>query len=115
VGGITGHERHVDQRDVRSGADTEAFFASPGLELTLIRPVRKDQQTPRYFPNWLRQRIEAIISTQKNQLGLERHGGRIPAGLWARIVQRLLALNPAIWFNWAIGAPIKRSLLAYDH
>jgi Transposase DDE domain len=86
-----------------SGEDTEAFFASPGLELTLIRPARKDEKTPRYFPNWLRQRIEAIIWTLKNQLGLERHGGRVPAGLWARIVQRLLALNTAIWFNWQAG------------
>jgi hypothetical protein len=32
-----------------------------------------------------------------------------------RIVQRLLALNAAIWFNWQIGAPVKRSLIAYDH
>ena len=65
--------------------------ASPGLELALIRPARK------------------------NQLGLECHGGRVPAGLWARIVQHLLALNAAIWHNWQIGAPIKRSLIAYDH
>jgi hypothetical protein len=33
-------------------------------------------------------RIEAIIWTLKNQLGLERHGGRVPGGLWARIAQR---------------------------
>ena len=39
----------------------------------------------------------------------------MPAGLWARVVQRLLALNAAIWHNWAIGAPVKRSLIAYDH
>jgi hypothetical protein len=51
----------------------------------------------------------------KHQLGLDRHGGGIPAGLWARVVQRLLALNTAIWFNWQIGAPTKRSLIAYDH
>jgi hypothetical protein len=50
-----------------------------------------------------------------DQLGLERHGGRVPAGLWARIMQRLLALNACIWHNWQIGAPIKRSLIAYDH
>ena len=25
------------------------------------------------------------------------------------------ALNAAIWFNWQIGAPVKRSLIAYDH
>jgi hypothetical protein len=98
-----------------SGEDTEAFFARPDLHLTLIRPARKDEQAPRYFPNWLRQRVEAIIWTLKNQLGLERHGGRVPAGLWARIVQRLLALNAAIWFNWRIGAPVKRSLISYDH
>ncbi|HZI73077.1 MAG TPA: transposase [Gemmatimonadales bacterium] len=98
-----------------AGEGTEEFFASPGLDLDLIRPARTDEKTPRYFPNWLRQRIEAIIWTLKNQLGLERHGGRVPAGLWARITQRLLALNAVIWFNWQIGAPIKRSLIAYDH
>ena len=98
-----------------SGEDTGAFFAGPDLGLALIRPARKDEKTARAFPNWLRQRVEAIIWTLKNQLGLERHGGRIPAGLWARIVQRLLALNTCIWHNWMIGAPVKRSLIAYDH
>jgi hypothetical protein len=96
-----------------AGQGTGEFFGSPGLGLELIRPARKDEP-PRYFPNWLRQRVEAIIWTLKNQLGLERHGGRVPAGLWARIVQRLLALNAVIWFNWQIGAPVKRSLIAYD-
>ena len=98
-----------------AGEDTEEFFARPGLELVLIRPARKDEVTPRPFPNWLRQRVEAIIWTLKNQLSLERHGARVPAGLWARIVQRLLALNAVIWHNWMIGAPVKRSLTAYDH
>jgi Transposase DDE domain len=98
-----------------SGEETEEFFAGPGLELALIRPARKDEKQPRYFPNWLRQRVEAIIWTLKNQLGLERHGGRVPAGLWARVLQRLLALNACIWHNWQIGAPVKRSLIAYDH
>jgi len=98
-----------------SGEDTEAFFTSPELSLTLIRPARKDEKAPRYFPNWLRQRVEAIIWTLKNQLGLERHGGRVPAGLWTRMVQRLLALNAVIWHNAMIGAPVKRSLIAYDH
>jgi hypothetical protein len=96
-----------------AGEDTEAFFA--GLELALLRPARRDEHDPGSFPNWLRQRVEAIIWTLKRQLGLEDHGGRVPAGLWARIVQRLLALNAAIWHNWTIGAPVKRSLIAYDH
>jgi hypothetical protein len=95
--------------------ETETFFASPDLGLALIRPARKDDKEPRYFPNWLRQRAEAIICTLKNQPGLERHGGRAPAGLWARVVQRLLALNACIWHKWLTGAPVKRSLIAYDH
>jgi hypothetical protein len=44
-----------------------------------------------------------------------RNGEECPRSLWARIVQRLLALNAAIRHNWQIGAPIKRSLIAYDH
>jgi hypothetical protein len=78
-------------------------------------PGPQGREGARPFPNWLRQRVEAIIWTLKNQLGLERHGGRVPAGLWARIVQRLLALNACIWHNWNIGAPVKRSLIAYGH
>jgi hypothetical protein len=98
-----------------AGEDFETFLSGQDLELTLVRPARKNEKTERPFPNWLRQRVEAVIWTLKNQLGLERHGGRVPAGLWARVVQRLLALNAAIWFNWMIGAPVKRSLIAYDH
>lgn len=97
-----------------SGQDFEAFLADE-LKLLLVRPARKDETKPRPFPNWLRQRVEAIIWTLKNQLGLEQHGGRAPAGLWTRILQRLLALNTAIWHNWTIGASVKRSLTAYDH
>jgi hypothetical protein len=39
--------------------------------------------------------------TLKNQLGIERHGGRVPAGLWARILRRLVVmetfLRPQSW------------------
>ena len=96
-----------------SGKDSEQLFTD--LDLLLIRPARRDEKTPRPFPNWLRQRIEAIIWTLKHQLGLEQHGGRVPLGLWTRVVQRLLALNAVIWHNWTIDAPVKRSLIAYDH
>jgi len=27
----------------------------------------------------------------------------------------MLALNACTWHNWLIGAPVKRSLIAYDH
>ena len=96
-----------------AGREVQAALAAK--HLTLLRPARKDEPDPGSFPNWLRQRVEAIIWTLKHQLGLDRHGGRIPAGLWARVVQRLLALNAAIWFNWQLGATPKRSLIAYDH
>jgi hypothetical protein len=46
----------------------------------------------------------AQVTVPPINLGLERHGGRIPAGLWARVIQRLLALNACIWHNWLIGA-----------
>jgi hypothetical protein len=96
-----------------AGGDFQVALA--GMELALLRPARRDEPDLGVFPNWLRQRIEAIIWTLKHQLGLDRPGGRIPAGPWARVVQRLLAPNAAIWFNWQIGAPVKRSLVAYDH
>jgi len=51
----------------------------------------------------------------KNQLGLKRHGGRGAAGQWTRIIQRLLALNACSWYNWLIGAPVKRSLIVYAY
>lgn len=67
------------------------------------------------FPGWLRQRIEAVVWTLKNQLGLERHTVRITRGLWTCLYQRVCALDAAIWHAWLIDAPAKRSLIAYDH
>jgi hypothetical protein len=96
-----------------AGHQVQAALADQ--HLLLVRPARTDEPDPGSFPAWLRQRVEAIIWTLKHQLGLDRHGGRIPSGLWARVLQRLLALNAAIWFNWQIGATPKRSLIAYDH
>jgi hypothetical protein len=75
----------------------------------------KGEPDPGIFPNWLRQRIESVNWTLKGQLGLDQHGARVISGLWARVLQRLLALNVAIWHNWAAGADRKRSLIHYDH
>jgi hypothetical protein len=46
---------------------------------------------------------------------LERHGAHTIQGVWIRVAQRLLALAAGVWFNWLLDAPVKRSLLAYDH
>lgn len=51
----------------------------------------------------------------QGQLDLERHGGRTSAGVYARVAQRILAMAAAIWHNWATNAPIRSSLIAYDH
>lgn len=96
-----------------AGAEFEAFVDSIGAHL--IRPDRKDEK-PR-FGNFggIRQWIESVFDTLKGQLGLERHGGRTIAGVYARVGAKLLALSAAIWHNWVTNAPRKRSLTAYNH
>ena len=81
----------------------------------LIRPDRKDE--PRRFGSLggMRQWIESVISTLKDQLNLEGHRGRTLGGVFVRVGQRLLALAAVVWFNWQLDVPDKRSLLAYDH
>jgi hypothetical protein len=97
------------------GRQFEAELTDAGLDL--LRPARKGE-APRAgtaFFKPLRQVIESINDTFKGQLNLEQHGGHTPAGVWVRVVQRVLALTTAIWHNDRTGQPIKRSLLAYDH
>jgi hypothetical protein len=63
----------------------------------------------------LRQVIESVNWTFKGQLDLERHGGRTPEGIIARVLARILALTAAIWHNDNTAQPVKRSLIAFDH
>ena len=86
-----------------------------GLGGVLLRPDRRDEPARFGSLRPVRQWIESIIDTLKGQLGLEQHGGRTRAGVHTRIVQRLLALAAAVWFNWQLGAEHKRTLVAYDH
>jgi hypothetical protein len=85
------------------------------LEAVLVRPDRADE--PARFGNLggVRQWIEAIFDTLKDQLSLEGHGAHTIHGVWIRVAQRLLALAASVWFNWQLDAPINRSLVAYDH
>jgi hypothetical protein len=97
------------------GARFEAALADAGIRL--LRPTRKgepDRPGARFFKP-LRQIIESVNDTLKGQLDLEAHGGRTPAGVFTRVLQRVLALTAAIWHNDHTGQPVKRSLLAYDH
>jgi hypothetical protein len=85
------------------------------LGATLARPDRADESHRFGCLGGVRQWVEAIFDTLKDQLGLEQHGAHTPQGLWVRVAQRLAALAAAVWFNWQLDAPVKRSLLAYDH
>lgn len=49
------------------------------------------------------------------QLDLEQHGGRTIDGVGVPVAQRILAMTCAIRHYRTIGAPITRSLIAYDH
>ena len=96
-----------------AGRDFEQLVAGYGA--ALARPDRADE--PHRFGSlgrW-RQWIESTFDTLKDQLGLERHGGRTVPGVVVRVAQRLLALAAAIWWNWQLGVEDKRSLVAYDH
>jgi len=97
------------------GRDFEARLDQTGIDL--LRPTRKGekpQASSRYFKP-LRQIIESVNDTLKGQLDLELPGGRSKAGVCVRVAQRILALVAAIWHNDQAGAPVRRSLTAYDH
>ena len=101
-----------------SGEEFEQIVAS--FDATLIRPDRKDE-APRFGKlGRIRQWIESIYQTTKSQLSLEDHGGHIPAGVWARVCQRVLALAAGVWHSWLlweagqIDAP-GRHFLHYDY
>ncbi len=83
----------------------------------LLRPARKGEpdRAGAHLFRPLRQVIESINDTFKGQLDLERHGGHTPAGVIARVLQRILALTAAIWHNDKTGQATPRSLVAYDH
>jgi hypothetical protein len=86
-------------------------------DIKVIRPAyRTEAPRPgRLLLRAVRQTIESVNDTLKGQLDLEQHGGRTPAGVAVRILQRILAMTAAIWHNWHTGQPIMRSLIAYDH
>jgi hypothetical protein len=120
VAALLDHERHrlrpglvIVADKGFAGRDFEQLVGGYGA--SLLRPDRADEPHRHGSLGRWRQWIESTFDTLKDQLGLERHGGRTLAGVWVRVAQRLLALATAIWWNWEIGAPDKRSLVAYDH
>ena len=94
-----------------AGADFEAAVRE--LRAQLLRPSRTDEpDRPNPPIGWIRQRIESIVNTLKDQLLLEHHGARTPAGLLARVTARILALCACINLNQHLGNN-SRSLTPY--
>jgi hypothetical protein len=71
------------------GRGFEAELAGRGVRL--LRPARKGEPKPAaaQLLRPLRQVIESVNQTFKAQLDLERHGGRTPAGVTVRVLQRI--------------------------
>ncbi|MCA1701177.1 MAG: IS982 family transposase [Actinobacteria bacterium] len=117
AGLLTGGEVIVGDKGF-AGEQFEQVVAT--FDATLIRPDRRGER-PRFGKlGRIRQWIESVYQTTKGQLSLEQHGGHIPAGVWARICQRVLALAAGVWHSWQlwqageIDAP-GRHFTLYDH
>jgi len=95
-----------------AGRELEQLVVS--LRARILRPDRRNEPARFDSLGGVRQWVESAFDTLKDQLSLERHGGRTLAGLVSRVARRLLALAAAILHNWSIGEP-GRSLVAYDH
>lgn len=79
----------------------------------VLRPSRTDEPHRAQPPiGWIRQRIESVAGSFKEQLLLERHGGRTPEGVLARVAARVLALCACVSLNWQLGLP-PRTLVPY--
>jgi hypothetical protein len=87
-----------------------AEFAAHAAErhrATVMRPARKTEPDNDLHLSGIRQRIESIFWTLKDQLGLETHRARTLHGLRARIAAKLLAYSAGIWLNWLCGRPTR--------
>src|SRR5215211_6044378 len=89
-------------------------LAAAGVELLTPAKERTDanEAGERRLAS-VRLAIESVFSNLKGQMRLERHLAKTPAGLAARIAQRLLALTLGILLNTLAGRPA-RALVAYD-
>jgi Transposase DDE domain len=95
-----------------AGQQFEQLVADLGGRL--VRPDRKDE-APRFGSlGGIRQWIESVFNTLKEQLSLEHHRARTLGGVVARVGQRLLALAAGLWHNEQIGDP-GRHFTAYGH
>jgi hypothetical protein len=96
------------------GRDYARRLAATGT--TLLTPDKTrtaDNQRREHALASTRLVIESVFSNLKEQMRLEHHLARTPAGLAVRISQRILALTLGILLNRLNGRP-SRALAAYD-
>ena len=108
----------IGEREVLAAmleADADPVANRQGIELLRAARKREKQRYGEPMPKKVRQLIESVNDTLKGQLDLEQHGGRTFEGVAIRVAQRVLAMAAEIWHNNLIGAPVNRSLIAYDH
>jgi len=123
-----GEKEYEPLADLLTGTPSKLVIADKGLwgrcyrerlaasSVELLTPAK--ERTP---ANEARERrlastrlaIESVFFNLKGQTRLEQHLAKTPAGLAARIAQRLLALTLGILLNTLTGRPA-RALAAYD-
>ena len=92
---LAGHTVIADKNF--AGHEFERLMADHGAHF--LRPDRKNEPRRHGSLGQVRQWIESTFDTLKDQLSLERHGGRTLTGPISRIARRLLALTAAILHN----------------
>jgi hypothetical protein len=96
------------------GRDYAARLAACGTRLITPEKTRTATNIARERPlASTRLVIESVFSNLKQQMRLEQHRARTPAGLALRIAQRILALTLGMLLNTINGRPA-RALAAYD-
>jgi hypothetical protein len=96
-----------------AGRAFEQTVAELGAQL--VRPDRADESTRFGNLGGFASGSRPSSTPLNDQLRLEAHGAHTIQGLWVRVAQQLLALAAGVRFNWQRNAPVKRSLVAYDH
>jgi hypothetical protein len=84
-----------------------AAHAAERYAAAVLRPARQTEPDNGLHLSGIRQRIESIFWTLKDQLGLEAHRARTLHGLRARIASKLLTYSAGIWLNWLLGRPTR--------
>jgi hypothetical protein len=86
------------------------FAAAVGeLDVTIVRPRRRDEPGPGPHLAPIRQRIESIFWTCKDLLTLERHGARTPQGSESASCNASFAWRPRSPSTTSSRAPAARS------